>query len=175
MKQELSLVAIDLAKKIFHLVGADTTGKILWRKRLTRHASEGHSSHTLCSARAACGEHTPFLTGQSITFQPVWRAAGLHGPMIKALREIVCRKQSDDGPAPLEGSGADNPASRNLSRRLYLWTRGSVVPDKTEKALLSASIFALRLPTGALTTPPCRSRQHTTLSAIMFLTRYYLE
>ena len=29
---------IDLAKKIFHLVGTDTTGKILWRKRLTRHA-----------------------------------------------------------------------------------------------------------------------------------------
>jgi hypothetical protein len=38
MKQELSTVAIDLAKKIFHLVGADTTGKILWRKRLTRNA-----------------------------------------------------------------------------------------------------------------------------------------
>ena len=37
MKQELSTVAIDLAKKIFHLVGADRTGKILWRKRLTRH------------------------------------------------------------------------------------------------------------------------------------------
>jgi transposase len=37
MKQELSIVAIDLAKKVFHLVGADTTGKILWRKRLTRH------------------------------------------------------------------------------------------------------------------------------------------
>jgi hypothetical protein len=28
MKQELSLVAIDLAKKIFPLVGADTTGKM---------------------------------------------------------------------------------------------------------------------------------------------------
>jgi transposase len=38
MKQELSTVAIDLAKKIFHLVGADSTGKILWRKRLTRNA-----------------------------------------------------------------------------------------------------------------------------------------
>ncbi len=38
MKQALSLVAIDLAKKVFHLVGTDTTGKILWRKRLTRHA-----------------------------------------------------------------------------------------------------------------------------------------
>src|SRR5919199_3640609 len=38
MKQELSTVAIDLAKKIFHLVGADRTGKILWRKQLTRNA-----------------------------------------------------------------------------------------------------------------------------------------
>jgi transposase len=38
MKQELNTVAIDLAKKVFHLVGVDTTGKILWRKRLTRHA-----------------------------------------------------------------------------------------------------------------------------------------
>jgi hypothetical protein len=31
MTQQLSTVAIDLAKKVFHLVGADTTGKILWR------------------------------------------------------------------------------------------------------------------------------------------------
>jgi transposase len=38
MKHECRTVAIDLAKKIFHLVGADRTGKILWRKRLTRHA-----------------------------------------------------------------------------------------------------------------------------------------
>ena len=38
MTQQLHTVAIDLAKKVFHLVGADTTGKILWRKRLTRHA-----------------------------------------------------------------------------------------------------------------------------------------
>src|SRR5215510_3715434 len=38
MKQAVHTVAIDLAKKVFHLVGADTTGKILWRKRLTRHA-----------------------------------------------------------------------------------------------------------------------------------------
>ena len=38
MKQELSTVAVDLAKKVFHLVGHDATGKILWRKRLSRHA-----------------------------------------------------------------------------------------------------------------------------------------
>jgi hypothetical protein len=36
MQQELNTVGIDLAKKVFHLVRADTTGKILWRKRLSR-------------------------------------------------------------------------------------------------------------------------------------------
>ena len=38
MTQQLHTVAIDLATNVFHLVGADATGKILWRKRLTRHA-----------------------------------------------------------------------------------------------------------------------------------------
>ena len=38
MQQNVCTVGIDLAKKIFHLVGADPTGKIVWRKRLTRHA-----------------------------------------------------------------------------------------------------------------------------------------
>jgi transposase len=38
MKQNVSTVGIDLAKKIFHLVGTDTTGRIVWRKRLTRNA-----------------------------------------------------------------------------------------------------------------------------------------
>jgi transposase len=38
MKQNVCTVGIDLAKKLFHLVGTDITGKIVWRKRLTRHA-----------------------------------------------------------------------------------------------------------------------------------------
>ena len=38
MPPHLSIVAIDLAKKVFYLVGSDTAGTILWRKRLTRHA-----------------------------------------------------------------------------------------------------------------------------------------
>src|SRR6266568_7774709 len=38
MKQNITTVGIDLAKNIFHLVGMDTTGKMVWRKRLTRHA-----------------------------------------------------------------------------------------------------------------------------------------
>src|SRR5262249_14938925 len=38
MKQNVCTVGIDLAKNIFHLVGTDITGTIVWRKRLTRHA-----------------------------------------------------------------------------------------------------------------------------------------
>jgi transposase len=38
MKHHVTTVGIDLAKKIFHLVGTDTTGKIVWRKQLARHA-----------------------------------------------------------------------------------------------------------------------------------------
>jgi transposase len=38
MKPHVTTVGIDLAKKIFHLVGTDTTGTIVWRTQLTRHA-----------------------------------------------------------------------------------------------------------------------------------------
>lgn len=57
MKQELNTVAIDLAKKVFHLVGADTTGKILWRKRLTRHALMPFIAQlpSVCIGIEACG------------------------------------------------------------------------------------------------------------------------
>jgi transposase len=36
MKQDLSVVGIDLAKRVFHLVGMDDRGKIILRKRLMR-------------------------------------------------------------------------------------------------------------------------------------------
>ena len=36
MKPELSVVGIDLAKNIFHLVGMDERGKLILRKRLAR-------------------------------------------------------------------------------------------------------------------------------------------
>ena len=38
MPQHLSIVGIDLAKRIFHLVGMDDTGHVVLRKRLTRDA-----------------------------------------------------------------------------------------------------------------------------------------
>ncbi len=38
MKHHVTTVGIDLAKRIFPLVGTDTTGKVVWRKQLTRHA-----------------------------------------------------------------------------------------------------------------------------------------
>ena len=36
MQQELSVVGIDIAKRVFHLVGMDERGKIILRKRLAR-------------------------------------------------------------------------------------------------------------------------------------------
>ena len=36
MKQDLSVVGIDIAKRVFHLVGMDERGKIILRKRLMR-------------------------------------------------------------------------------------------------------------------------------------------
>src|SRR5919106_368455 len=37
MKQEMSVLGIDSAKRLFHAVGMDERGKIVWRKRLSRH------------------------------------------------------------------------------------------------------------------------------------------
>ena len=38
MKQKANTIGIDLAKQTFHLVGTDTKGKIVWRKKLSRKA-----------------------------------------------------------------------------------------------------------------------------------------
>jgi transposase len=37
MKQEMSVLGIDIAKRVFHAVGMDEKGKIVFRKRLSRH------------------------------------------------------------------------------------------------------------------------------------------
>ena len=37
MKQEMTVLGIDLAKHVLHAVGMDNTGKIVLRKRLSRH------------------------------------------------------------------------------------------------------------------------------------------
>jgi hypothetical protein len=36
--KEMSVLEIDIAKRVFHAVGTDDTGKIVLRKRLSRHA-----------------------------------------------------------------------------------------------------------------------------------------
>ena len=38
MTRELRVLGIDLATRMFHLVGTDQTGKIVFRKRLSRSA-----------------------------------------------------------------------------------------------------------------------------------------
>jgi transposase len=37
MKHEMNVLGIDIAKRVFHAVGMDNTGKIVFRKRLSRH------------------------------------------------------------------------------------------------------------------------------------------
>src|SRR5215468_10180407 len=37
MKPEMSVLGIDIAKRVFHAVGMDERGKIVFRKRLSRH------------------------------------------------------------------------------------------------------------------------------------------
>src|SRR6266478_1332980 len=37
MKQEMSVLGIDIAKRVFHAIGMDNTGKIVFRKRFSRH------------------------------------------------------------------------------------------------------------------------------------------
>ena len=36
MKQDISVIGIDIAKRVFHLVGLDERGKIVLRKRCSR-------------------------------------------------------------------------------------------------------------------------------------------
>jgi len=37
MKPEMSVLGIDMAKRVFHAVGMDERGKIVLRERLSRH------------------------------------------------------------------------------------------------------------------------------------------
>ncbi len=37
MKPAMSVLGIDMAKRVLHVVGMDERGKIVWRKRLSRH------------------------------------------------------------------------------------------------------------------------------------------
>jgi transposase len=37
MKQEMHVLGIDIAKRVFHAVGMDDTGKVVFRKRMSRH------------------------------------------------------------------------------------------------------------------------------------------
>jgi hypothetical protein len=39
MKQEMHVLGIDIAKRVFHAVGMDDRGNIVYRKRLSRHGS----------------------------------------------------------------------------------------------------------------------------------------
>jgi transposase len=37
MKQEMSVLGIDMAKRVLHAIGMDNTGKMVFRQRVSRH------------------------------------------------------------------------------------------------------------------------------------------
>jgi hypothetical protein len=64
------------------------------------------------------------------------QAASVRGQSNQVLSGVLrAGRASTAGLSPLSTPDSILICSRNLSRRLYLWTRGSVVPEKTEKAL----------------------------------------
>ena len=71
MKPELSVVGIDLAKSVFHLVGMDERGTIIFRKRLAR------------------GEVMPFMTKLPRVLVGMEACGGAH---YWALSQILLRR-----------------------------------------------------------------------------------
>ena len=47
MKPAMNVLGIDIAKHVFHAVGMDDTGKIVLRKRLSRHDLIPRREHSL--------------------------------------------------------------------------------------------------------------------------------
>jgi transposase len=57
MKKEISVVGIDIAKRVFHVVGMQESGQIVLRKRLSRHALMPFMAQLppVCIGMEACG------------------------------------------------------------------------------------------------------------------------
>ncbi len=61
VKHPMSVLGIDIAKRIFHVVGMDKRGQIVLRKRLARHALMpciATLPPVLISMEACCGAHS---------------------------------------------------------------------------------------------------------------------
>jgi transposase len=54
MKPAISVLGIDIAKRVFHAVGMDERGKIVWRKRLSRHDLIPFLTTLLLDSRVLC-------------------------------------------------------------------------------------------------------------------------
>ena len=97
MQQHLSVVGIDLAKRVFHVAGMDERGKIVLRKRLTREA--------LLPSRAACpGAHRD----GSLRRAHCYRRCREHGHTVKLIAPQFVKpyvKSNKNDPADAEGIG----------------------------------------------------------------------
>jgi hypothetical protein len=82
MKRDISVVGIDIAKRVFHLVGMDERGKIVMRKRCSRGevlpllANLGPTTIGMALQEQA----VPFTTQTRLTFDVVLPLWGHRGP-----------------------------------------------------------------------------------------------
>ena len=93
MKHEMHVLGIDIAKRVFHAVGMDDRGNIVYRKRLFRHdlipfiakLPPGTHRHRSLWRRALLGE----------TFPRAWPRGEAHGTPV---REAVCQVEQKRQP-----------------------------------------------------------------------------
>ena len=116
MKQEMNVLGIDIAKRVFHAVGMDDRGKIVYRKRLSRHdlmpfiakLPSGAHRHRSLWRRALLGETLP----------RVWPRGEAHGTAIRqAVRQVEQKRQPRCRGHRGSGDAADHALCADQGRR----------------------------------------------------------
>ena len=79
MKQEMNVLGIDIAKHVFHAVGMDETGKVVFRKRVSRHdlMPPGGPSRTTGHGRPVPRGMPPSRTSATATITTSRRPPGV--------------------------------------------------------------------------------------------------
>src|SRR6266851_1632805 len=129
MKQEMTVLGIDLAKHVFHAVGMENTGKIVFRKRLSRH-----------DLRPCIAKLPMVLLGLSLwrrallgeTLPCVWPRSEAHGTAIRqAVRQVEYKRQPRCRGHRGSGDASDHALCAGQGRRS---ARHSSAPSRARAA-----------------------------------------
>ena len=103
MQRDISVVGIDIAKRVFHLVGMDKRGKIVMRKRCSR--GEVVWSKNSCGFTRVVFQKSPkpFTTLNGTLTRRVWAdrrkeqdiALALMIPLVMKMRHILRQRMAE--------------------------------------------------------------------------------